>query len=82
MKHKDKRRALMNWKRGNPTDIIKLYTNYIEELKSEFSKASCQGCAKGFYTRKIQKYEEEIRKIKGEKRFRNFNFGEIFVKKD
>jgi len=73
MEHKEKRWALRKLHRGDPRDILRLYEANIIMLKQEFSKSTCQGCAKGFYERKIKKYEEEIKTIKGEKRFRNMN---------
>jgi hypothetical protein len=73
MEHDEKRLALRKLNRGNPRDIIRLYEAEITILKQEFSKASCKGCAKGFYERKIKKYEEEIKKIKSEKRFRGMD---------
>jgi hypothetical protein len=73
MDHREKRMALRMLRRGNPIDVIKLYEAQIVILKQEFGKSTCQGCAKGFYERKIRKYEEEIRMIKEDKRFRRMN---------
>lgn len=74
MNNKEKRMALRMLYRGEPQNIVKLYENNIVNLKQELSKSKCQGCAKGFYERKIKKYEEQIRMIKSDKRFRNINF--------
>jgi hypothetical protein len=76
MEHREKRLALRRLNRGDPRDIIRLYEAQIIILKQEFGKATCQGCAKGFYERKIKKYEEEIRSIKEEKRFRGMDLNE------
>jgi len=76
MEHQEKRLALRRLNRGDPRDIIRLYEAQILILKQEFGKSTCKGCAKGFYERKIKKYEDEIKKIKGEKRFRGMDLSE------
>ena len=76
MEHREKKIALRKWRRGDPRDIIRLYKAQILILKQESGKATCQGCSKGFYERKIKKYKQEIRTIKNEKRFRNMNLNE------
>jgi len=76
MGNREKRLALRRLRRGDPRDIIRLYEAQIIILKQEFSKSTCQGCAKGFYEKKIKKHEEEIRMIKSEKRFRGMNLNE------
>jgi len=73
MEHKEKRWALRKLHRGDPRDIIRLYEAQIVILKQEFGKSTCKGCARGFYERKIKKYEKEIRSIKEEKRFRGMD---------
>lgn len=82
MTHQEKRMALRMLYRGKPRGIVKLYENNIANLKQELSKSKCQGCAKGFYERKIKKYEEQIRMIKSDKRFRNINFNDNNIKND
>jgi len=73
MGNRAKRIALRRLQRGDPRDIIRLYEAQILILKQEFGKATCRGCARGFYERKIKKYENEIRLIKEDKRFRAMN---------
>ena len=77
MKQTEKRIALRRLRRGDPKDIIRLYEAQIKILKQEFGKATCQGCAKNFYERKIKKYEQEIRSIKEDKQFRNIDLNNL-----
>jgi len=72
--HNKKQLAMKKLKDGDPTSIIALYQNEIEDLKKQFEKSSCKGCSKGFFQRKIQGVEEAIKRIKSEKRFRNRTF--------
>ena len=76
MEHMEKRMALRRLRRGDPSDIIRLYTAQIEILKDQYSKTGCKGCSGGFYRAKIKKYEDEIKAIKEDKRFRMYNFNE------
>ena len=76
------RLALRSLNRGNPHDIIRLYEAQIVILKQEFGKSQCKGCARGFYERKIKKYEEAIKIIKEDKRFRTIDFIGLNAPKD
>ena len=73
MGNRAKRIALRRLNHGDPRDIIRLYEAQIIISKQEFGKTTCKGCAKGFYERKIRKYEDEIRLIKEDKRFRGMD---------
>jgi len=74
LENREKRLAIRRLKRGNPHDIIRLYEAQVVVLKQQLSMSKCKGCAKSFYDRKIKKYEEEIKNIKNEKKFRNINW--------